>query len=74
MSQSATQNTIWTPLFFGLHRPGLAFAEIVVLALAVTATLASFWKVRRTAGLLMVPYALWVAFAAALNYTIWRLN
>jgi tryptophan-rich sensory protein len=67
-------NALWTPLFFGLHRPGLAFTEIIVLALAVTATLVSFWKVRRLAGLLMVPYALWVSFAAVLNYTIWRLN
>ena len=67
-------NALWTPLFFGLRLPGIAFAEIIVLVLAVLATLISFWNVRRLAGLLMVPYALWVAFAAALNYTIWRLN
>ncbi len=67
-------NALWTPLFFGLQRPGWAFAEILVLALVLLTTLFSFWKVRRLAGALMVPYALWVAFAAVLNFTIWRLN
>jgi len=67
-------NAIWTPLFFGLHRPGLAFSEISVLVLAVYATLVLFWKVRPVAGLLLVPYALWTTFAAVLNFTIWRLN
>ncbi len=67
-------NALWTPLFFGLHRPGLAFAEIIVLALAIYATLVMFWKVRPTAGLLLVPYALWTTFAAVLNFTILRLN
>jgi translocator protein len=67
-------NALWTPLFFGLHRPGLAFGEIVVLLLAVLATLIAFWRVRLSAGLLLVPYALWVAFATTLNFTIWRLN
>ena len=67
-------NALWTPLFFGLRRPGLAFGEITVLALAVPATLAAFWKVRRLAGALLVPYALWVLFAAVLNFTIWWLN
>ncbi len=67
-------NALWTPLFFGLQRPGWAFAEILVLALVLVTTLFSFWKVRRLAGALLVPYALWVAFAAVLNFTIWRLN
>ena len=67
-------NALWTPLFFGLQRPGLAFAEITALALAVLATLLAFWRIERWAGLLMLPYGLWVAFAAALNCAIWRLN
>lgn len=67
-------NALWTPLFFGLQRPGLAFAEIIVLAMALLATVVAFWKVRRLAGALLVPYALWVSFAAVLNFTIWRLN
>lgn len=67
-------NALWTPLFFGLHRPGLAFAEIVILWLAIAATLASFWRVRKVAGILLLPYLAWVSFAAALNFAIWRLN
>jgi|APCry1669188910_1035180.scaffolds.fasta_scaffold99750_2 tryptophan-rich sensory protein len=67
-------NALWTPLFFGLHRPGLAFAEIIALDVAVLGTLIAFWRVRRAAGLLLIPYALWVAFATVLNFTIWRLN
>ena len=67
-------NALWTPLFFGLHRPGLALSEIVVLLFAVLTTLTSFWRVRRIAGALLVPYMLWIAFAATLNFAIWRLN
>jgi benzodiazapine receptor len=67
-------NALWTPLFFGLHRSGLAFAEIVLLWLVLAATLWSFWQVRKAAGFLLVPYLAWVTFAAALNFTIWRLN
>jgi translocator protein len=67
-------NALWTPLFFGLHRPGLAFAEILALWLVLAATLVSFWRVRKAAGLLLVPYLAWSSFAALLNFTIWRLN
>jgi len=67
-------NALWTPLFFGMHRPGLAFAENVILWLVLAATLASFWRVRKVAGVLLVPYLAWVSFAAALNFTVWRLN
>jgi tryptophan-rich sensory protein len=42
--------------------------------LALAATLRSFWRVRRVAGVLLVPYLAWVTFAAALNFAIWRLN
>ncbi len=67
-------NALWTPLFFGLQRPGLAFAEILILFLMVMATAIAFLRVRRLAGMMLVPYAVWVGFAAALNFTIWRLN
>jgi tryptophan-rich sensory protein len=67
-------NALWTPLFFGLHRSGLALAEIVALWLVLAATVAAFWRVRKVAGVLLVPYLAWVTFAAALNFTIWRLN
>lgn len=67
-------NALWTPLFFGAHLPGVAFGEIVLLWLAIAATLVAFWRVKKAAGLLLVPYLAWVSFAAALNFTIWRLN
>jgi tryptophan-rich sensory protein len=67
-------NTAWSFLFFGFHRPGLAFLEIVVLWAAILATLVAFWQVRPLAGLLLVPYLLWVSFASVLNFAIWRLN
>lgn len=67
-------NALWTPLFFGLHRADLAFAEIALLWLAILTTLVSFWRVRPLAGALLVPYLLWVSFAAALNFSLWRLN
>lgn len=67
-------NACWTPLFFGLHRLDWAFAELLVLLVAVIATMIVFWRVRRSAGILLAPYAVWVAFAALLNLTIWRMN
>ena len=67
-------NALWTPLFFGMHRSGLALVEIIALWLALAVTLRSFWRVKKTAGVLLVPYLVWVSFAAVLNFTIWRLN
>ena len=67
-------NAAWTPLFFGLKMPGLAFAGIVVLWCAILFTTVAFWRVSRTAGWLMLPYLAWVSFASALNLAIWRLN
>ena len=70
----AVLNAAWTPLFFGLHLPGIAFAEIVMLWLAIAATLAAFRPVNRAAAWLLAPYLLWVSFAAVLNFALWRLN
>jgi len=67
-------NAAWTPLFFGLHWPGVAFFEIVLLWLAIAATIAAFRPVSRAAMGLLMPYLAWVSFAAALNFTLWRLN
>jgi translocator protein len=67
-------NALWTPLFFGLHRPGVAFAEIVLLWLAIAATLAAFSRASRFAAWLLAPYLAWASFATALNFTFWRLN
>jgi benzodiazapine receptor len=67
-------NLAWSGLFFGLRRPDLAFLDIVLLWLAILATLLSFRTAGRGAAALMLPYLLWVSFAATLNFAIWRLN
>jgi tryptophan-rich sensory protein len=67
-------NGLWTPLFFGLHRPGVAFVEILLLWLAIAATLTAFRRVSQAAAWLLAPYLAWVSFAAVLNFALWRLN
>ncbi|SEQ25542.1 TspO/MBR family protein [Lentzea albida] len=67
-------NALWTPLFFGLGWFWVAFAEIVVLWLAVAAVLVAFWRRSTVAGVLLVPYLAWVSFAGALNLSIALLN
>ncbi len=67
-------NTLWTPVFFGLHRMRAAMIVIVCLWLAVAATFWTFFWVDLWAGLMLVPYLLWVTIAAALNYSVWRRN
>lgn len=67
-------NVLWSVLFFGMQNPGLALAEIGILWLSILATILVFFKVSRTAALLLVPYLLWVTFAAYLNYQFWMLN
>ena len=67
-------NALWSPLFFGLRHPALAFADIVLLWLALLGTIVAFWKVRMIAGAMLLPYLAWVTFASALNFALWRLN
>ncbi|HEV2677861.1 MAG TPA: TspO/MBR family protein [Aliidongia sp.] len=67
-------NALWSPLFFGAHRLGLALIDIAVLWLLIVATMVAFRPVRGLAAGLLVPYLLWVTFAAALNAAIWQLN
>ena len=67
-------NVTWSFLFFGLHRPGLAFAEIIALWLAIVATCLAFQGKSVTAAWLLTPYLTWTSFAAILNFAIWRLN
>jgi benzodiazapine receptor len=67
-------NAAWTPIFFGLHRPGLALIEIVMLWTTILATIITFQPVSVPAALLLVPYLVWVSFASALNFSIWRRN
>jgi benzodiazapine receptor len=67
-------NALWSWLFFAWRLGAASFAGVIVLWLLVAWTLASFWRVRRFAGALLIPYLLWVGFATALTYAIWRLN
>lgn len=67
-------NVAWSALFFGLRSPGLAFVEIVLLWLAILATSIEFWRAVPAAGWLLLPYLIWVAYAAALNFSIFRMN
>ena len=67
-------NVGWSWIFFGLHRPGWALIELVVLWLAILLTTWAFFRRSWVAGWLMVPYLAWVSFAGVLNFAIWRLN
>ncbi|WP_018701169.1 TspO/MBR family protein [Amorphus coralli] len=67
-------NAAWSPLFFGAKRPDLAMLDIAALWLAIVATIIAFSQFSLTAAFLLVPYLLWVTFAAALTVSIWRLN
>lgn len=67
-------NTLWTPIYFGLHRIKAALGVMVCLWLAVAATTWSFFGVDFLAGLLFVPYLAWVTIAGALNFSTVRLN
>jgi tryptophan-rich sensory protein len=67
-------NFIWSPLFFAAHQVTLAFLVIVALLLWVTGATVQFYRIRRAAGLLLLPYLAWLGFAAALNYQIGKLN
>lgn len=67
-------NTLWSIIFFGLRSPGGAFIEIIFLWLAILWTIVAFHKISKAAAYLLIPYILWVSFAAYLNYAIWILN
>lgn len=67
-------NALWSWLFFGWRLGAAAFADIVLLWVLIVATLVAFWRIKPLAGALLIPYLLWVSFAAALNYSAWQLN
>lgn len=67
-------NASWTPVFFGLHRIGLALVVILLLWAAIVITIFSFLRVSPIAAVLLLPYLLWVSFATVLNASIWCLN
>lgn len=67
-------NALWSPVFFGFRSIGDALAIIVLLWAAIVFTIFTFFKVSKAAAYLLIPYILWVSFAAYLNYSIWMLN
>jgi tryptophan-rich sensory protein len=69
-----TINVFWSIFFFGFHNPLLAFIDIVFLWFAIAINIYFFYKINKTAGWLLVPYILWVSFAAVLNLTIVMIN
>jgi tryptophan-rich sensory protein len=69
-----TLNFFWSIIFFNLQQPGFALIEIVVLWGFILGMIITFRKIDRTAGLIQIPYLLWVSFATLLNASIWWLN
>lgn len=67
-------NAIWTPIFFGAKQPLVAFGDIVLLWLAIAATIISFYRVSKLSAILLIPYIIWVSFAVVLNAAICMLN
>lgn len=67
-------NALWSLLFFGLRNPLLGLIEIVVLWAMIVASIVMFYRINKLAGVLLVPYLLWVSFATVLNYYLWQLN
>jgi len=67
-------NTSWSIAFFGLESPVLALAVIAWLWLLIVLNIVLFYRLNKWAGLLLIPYLLWVSFASYLNYMVWILN
>lgn len=67
-------NLAWSPLFFAAHRIWPAFVLILCILAMAALTAWLFWRIRRIAGVLMLPYLVWLCFAAALNFEIGRMN
>ena len=67
-------NALWSILFFGLKNPLFAFIEIILLWTAILTTIIYFYRINKNAAYLLIPYILWVSFAAVLNFFIFYLN
>jgi len=67
-------NIFWSVAFFGLKSPLLGLMDIVLLWIVILFTILNFFKVSKFAGVLLIPYLLWVSFATLLNFSLWILN
>ncbi|MBX7493487.1 tryptophan-rich sensory protein [Qipengyuania sp. 1NDW9] len=67
-------NLAWTPIFFGMQQLTLALGVLVAIVLSLLVVIVLYWRVRRLAAVLLLPYLAWVCFATLLNYEFLRLN
>ncbi len=67
-------NLCWSAIFFNFHQIGWAFVEIIIMLVMIVITLYHFYQIKKVAGILLIPYLIWVSFATILNGTIWQLN
>lgn len=67
-------NFCWSIIFFNFREYFIAFIWLLILLVLIAITAVKFYKISRSAGMLMLPYFLWVCFAGYLNFMIWRLN
>lgn len=67
-------NAIWSPIFFGAKNLGLALLVILVMDITLVVIIRNFYKVNKVAGLILIPYLMWISFATVLNFSFWRLN
>lgn len=67
-------NILWSGVFFGLRSPLAGFFVIIALWFLIILTIIYFSNVSKTAGILLIPYILWVSFASVLNFMIYKLN
>ena len=73
-SVQLTLNTLWSGVFFGLHRMAVAGVIVLLLWFAVASTMIAFWIIDPIACGLIAPYLVWVTLASALNWTVWARN
>jgi translocator protein len=71
---NALLNILWSALFFRLHRPDWALLEVGLLWLSVVLLMITLWRGSRPATALLLPYLLWVSYAAVLNLAVVQLN
>jgi tryptophan-rich sensory protein len=64
----------WSYIFFGKQLLLFAFLEVILLWLVILITLIKFYRLKPAAGLLLIPYILWVSFATYLTGAVWYLN
>ncbi len=73
-SAQLSLNALWSILFFGLKSPLYAFIEIIILWITIAVTIFKFYKISKNAGVILIPYIIWVSIALTLNFYVWIRN